>query len=137
MKPKQKQKPKLSGHRWITRSKYGNVRSGGFASKLEHAVYQNLKLQERAGIYTDVQCQVAVTMTRAQIRYVVDFSAVSIATGEIIYLEAKGHATDAYAIKKKLWEHYGPGRLEIWGGVWTRPYLVEVITVKGVHHENQ
>lgn len=38
-------------------SKYGNVRTNGFASKKEHARYQELRLLELAGEIHDLVCQ--------------------------------------------------------------------------------
>ncbi len=85
-----------------------------FASKLEANTYLHLKLLERAGEIKDIKCQVSVYLTEAKILYKPDFSVFDIALNEVVYIEAKGFVTPVWAIKKRLWKHYGPGRLRIY-----------------------
>jgi hypothetical protein len=37
-------------------------------------------------------------------------------SGEFVWAEAKGFETDPWKIKRKLWQYYGPGKLEIYKG---------------------
>lgn len=115
-------------------NKYNNrkeTRYGiSFASKLEASVYDELKLLESAGQISDLRCQDIVYLTAARIGYRVDFSAHNENTGERWYYEAKGYPTDVWKIKRRLWLQYGPGTLEIWGGTWIKPKVIETIYPK-------
>ena len=117
-----------------TRLRYGNKQtqySGySFASKLEAAVYQILKLREKAGELVVLQTQAHVYLSEARIGYVPDFMCKNLKTGEVFYVEAKGFANDRWPILKKLWAAYGPGTLEIWMGNYTHPQLAETIVPK-------
>lgn len=107
--------------------KYKAVRTNGFASKLESSCYDMLKLMERAGELSDIKCQQAVLLTRANITCKIDFSAVENKTGALVYIESKGAITDRWIIIKRLWKVYGPGKLYIYGGSYQKPRLLEVI----------
>ena len=98
-----------------------------FASKLEAAVYQMLKYE-----WENVEVQPSVYLTEARILYKPDFK-VWQTNSELsgLYAEAKGFETDVWRIKRRLWEHYGPGRLQIYKGSHLRPVLAEVIVPKG------
>lgn len=107
-------------------SKYRAVRTEGFSSKLEHAVYQILLLRSKAGEITDIKQQVRFLLSRAEISWRVDFTYIA-NTGALVAVEAKGVETEAYRIKKKLWGVYGPCALEVWKGSWGKPVLWETI----------
>ena len=113
-----------------TPNKYGanqvEVRGIRFASKLESAVYIQLeqerqfaskaaKEDQRPTDIVEVQCQDQVQLTDACILYVPDFK-VTLRNGDYEWHEAKGIPTQAFNIKKRLWEYYGPGPLNIWTG---------------------
>lgn len=87
-----------------------------FASKLEAAIYNHLKLLERAKEYTDIKCQLQVRLGPSGIIYKPDFSAVNTKTGETEYFEAKGFKTNAWLMKRRLWKTYGPGLLHVYEG---------------------
>ncbi len=106
-------------------NKFGAKKTNGFASKLEHAVYQVLKLREISGEIKLLKTQARVTLTDAKIVYIPDFQCEHIATGEVFYVEAKGSETPEWKLKKRLWKVYGPGRLEIWKGTHVKPRFVE------------
>jgi hypothetical protein len=107
------------------RPKYRNIRSSGFASKLERAVYNLYELQQKAGEISDLRCQAKVYLTEARILYIADFA--FIRAGVRCYGEAKGMATPVWAIKLRLFRHYGDGPLEIWGGSYTTPKITELV----------
>ena len=112
-------------------NKYRAQRTSGFSSKLEYAVYTLLKARERKGEISDIQCQQSIILQDGS-RYVkiswkVDFSFIDVKSGLLNFAEAKGFSTDVYKIKLKLFRNNPQGRLEIWGGTYQRPYLVEVI----------
>lgn len=109
------------------KNKYGAVSTGSFPSKLEAAVYQILLLRERSGEVKEIRRQHVVSLTEAKINYKVDFSCTLTSTGETLFVEAKGYATDVWNLKKRLWEYYGPGKLEIWCGDYRRPFLKETV----------
>lgn len=102
-----------------------------FASKLEASVYGLLLLMERAEEITDIKVQQHVYLTKARIQYIVDFSAVEKKSGLTVYIEAKGLATPVFQIKKRLWHYYGPGILDIYGGSYQKPFLMERIIPMG------
>lgn len=110
-------------------SKYRSVRVGNFGSKLENAVHNVLLNRQDAGTLTDIKCQQKVYLTEARILYIVDFSFTDMSTklGVTRYCEAKGFETAVWRIKRRLWEFYGPGPLEVWAGSYARPFLKEVI----------
>ena len=101
-----------------------------FSSKLEAAVYQMLKLRMKAKEIDSIQMQDHIYLTDAKIGYTPDFRCTT-HDGEEFWVEAKGFANDRWAMKKKLWKFYGPGKLEIWGGTYRNPQLMEeIIPVK-------
>lgn len=111
----------------LRRSKFGNVYSCGFASKLEAAVVQILRFREKAGQIFDVRLQHAVELTDAKIRCKIDASYLIDEAMPRIYVEAKGVVTERWAIIEKLWPHYGPGPLELWKGDFRGPKMVDLI----------
>ena len=103
-----------------------------FDSKLEAAVYDILKLMERAGEIKDLRHHPGTTfLTRARVQSRPDFSYTNPATGETEYAEAKGFETPEYRIKLRLWRFYGPGKIHIWKGSHSKPFLHETVTPKG------
>lgn len=113
--------------------KYGNIKvqdSSGhsFASKLEKALFDQLSFLERAGEIHSLKQQVNVHLTDARILYIADYSAIEAKSEQTVYYESKGFATAVWAIKKRLWKHYGPGRLEVWGGSYKNLIRLEVIS---------
>lgn len=100
------------------RSKYQNKKieydGKKFDSKKEARRYQELKLMERAGVISDVQCQVAFTLVekvkfsneeraKPAIRYFADF--VYMKDGVKIVEDVKSDATrklDVYRLKKHM-----------------------------------
>jgi hypothetical protein len=117
----------------MTYSKYRAKRTEldgrSFASKLEASVYQVLKLLIRAGEITEIKCQVQVELTRARVIYKPDFQCTR-PDGSIYFVESKGHETSDWRIKRKLWQYYGPGELQIWKGNASKPFMYEVIHPK-------
>ena len=113
-----------------SRNKYSSTRINydgySFASKLEAALYQQLKLEVKAGIWKSISCQTRVKLTDAEIVYIPDFR-VTDPQGMDTYVEAKGFETPEWRIKRRLWEHYGPGPLLIYKGSHTRLRLAETI----------
>ncbi len=110
------------------KNKFNNVRTGdGFPSKLEAAVYQILRLREKAGEIKDIRRQHSVDLG-CQITWMVDFSYLDKKTKQRVWVEAKGMETGEYRLKLKLWRWgQGPGRLEIWKGNYRGPTMTDVI----------
>lgn len=98
-----------------------------FASKLEAALFDHLKLLEKAGEIKDIQVQPQCHLTRARILFKPDFAAWNTINQEREYFEAKGHVTAVYAIKRRLWPYYGDGPLHVFGGRYTRLSHIETI----------
>lgn len=114
--------------------KYGSSKveydNQSFASKFEAALYQWLKLRELNGEIRDVKCQETIYLTNARIIYKPDFSYVDIKSDKKIWAESKGFETSDWRIKRRLWEHYGPGPLEIYKGSAKNFQLHETLTPK-------
>lgn len=112
----------------FTRNKYRATKTAdGYGSKLESAVGQILLAKERLGELSDIKRQQTVRLTEAQITYRADFSYTETITGKTVWVEAKGVELERWRMIKKLWGHYGPGRLEIYKGNYRAPKLVETI----------
>lgn len=104
------------------RSKYGNQRVGGHASKKEHYRAAQLKLWQRAGVISNLREQVSFTLIPAQygecgtdlkgkpvkvlleraVKYIADFVYTDNQTGQTIVEDTKGVRTKEYVIKRKL-----------------------------------
>lgn len=100
-------------------------------SKLEGAVCQILQLRQKAGGLVIEQAEDHVYLTDARILYIPDFRCRFDSSGEFFWVEAKGYPSERWPTIKKLWRFYGPGALEIWGGTWRSPVLMETIIPKG------
>lgn len=98
-----------------------------FASKLEAAVYLELKLSVRCGVLEILEHQPRVHLTDARILYIPDFKCLDLRSNEIFFVEAKGFETTDWKLKKRLWLHYGPAILQIWKGSFKRPSLSHIV----------
>src|SRR5436309_8286712 len=102
------------------RTKYGAVPTDGFASKREAHRYRELRLLERSGVITGLECQVAfelrapgATGTLARVgRYIADFTYIE--NGRKVVEDAKGVRTALYQWKRKHFEsEYGISITEV------------------------
>ena len=89
----------------IGRSKYGNVKSGGHASKKEAARAATLKLLEVT--YTVIPAQFEGEgknrhCVELACKYVADFVYTDVEPGETVVEDTKGFRTEVYKIKRKL-----------------------------------
>lgn len=111
--------------------KYSNKKishSGySFASKLEAALFDHLKLREQAGFIADLKVQDTVYLTEARIMYKPDFRFFNLESERNEWAESKGFETSDWRIKRRLWECYGPGKLWIYAGTATKLVLKEVL----------
>lgn len=87
-------------------SKFGNVRTKGFQSKHEFNRYQQLDLQQKAGLITNLQTQhrfVIAERTRMfnEATYLADFT-YNNEHGLFIVEDAKGKETAKFTVQKKL-----------------------------------
>lgn len=129
----------------MTRNKYGNEPTDGcrygfsHRSKLEAAVCRLIYFREKAGELKHLAHEVHVDVCgppghecahKQRIQYVADFQCED-ASGRELLIEAKGFSSDAWRIKRRLLMHYSAAMLEIWGGSWQRPSLIETIVPKG------
>lgn len=114
-------------------SKYKAKSVGGFASKLEKAVYQKLLDREILGLITNIQSQQTVVLQdgkkQVRIQWKIDFSFEE--NGKKVYCEAKGFKTADFIIKKKLFMAKRIAKLEIWGGNYKSPKLIETFDPEG------
>jgi len=109
------------------RSKRVNYEGHSFASQLEAAVYNLLKLREKAKEIKELQHQDHVYLTNARICYIPDFKFFDVKHDAYCWAEAKGYETPEWKIKLKLWKSYGPGRLFIYKGSAKRITLTDEI----------
>lgn len=117
-------------------NKFGNIRTSGAASKGEAALHEYLLWRQKAGEIRNVRTQQSVYLTDARIQYIADF-AYEVRTGyvdkdrfdlwESEWAEFKGFETDTWRIKRRLWMHYGPGRLVVYKGSATKLSQFEVL----------
>jgi hypothetical protein len=107
------------------KSKYRAVRQGGFPSRLEWAVHQQLLLLEKAGEIKDIKRQQAVPLGSRI--WKCDFSYYDLKKCRVVYAEAKGFVTREFLWIKEMWKICGLGRLEVWRGTWTNPFVADVI----------
>lgn len=98
-----------------------------FASKLEAATWQILRMEEKAGMIRDLRTQDNVLLTEARIRIIPDFAFFDVQLGCPAWAEAKGFRTEVWMLKKRLWKFYGPGPMRIYEGRHTNPKLTEVL----------
>lgn len=87
------------------RSKYGAVRTNGFASKAESRRYDDLVLMQRAGMIAELKTQVRFMFTIGSVdicSYIADFQYVDLKTGKMVTEDCKGYKTPEYKIKKRL-----------------------------------
>lgn len=101
-----------------------------FDSLLESSVYLMYKaILDCKGI-REIIFQPKVYLTAAKILYKPDFKIIK-NDGSYYYAEAKGAVTAVFAIKKRLWQHYGDGDLLIYKGSAKKFHLVETVKKKG------
>lgn len=103
-------------------------------SRLERSVCDLIWLREKSGELIHCQhedhiiiCGPPNHSCPKKREYVADFKVMDSKTGSPFWIEAKGFANDRWPTTKTLWRHYGPGQLEIWGGSWKNPILLETI----------
>ena len=115
------------------KTKYGNkptTHAGmPFASKGEASCYDFLKLLEKAGELEVVKTQDYVYLTDARIPYIADFR-LKLKSGEDAWAEFKGFETDVWRIKRRLWQHYGPGPLFVYKKRGSQVVLFETLMPK-------
>lgn len=112
-----------------SRAEKCRVLGRSFASKLEAAVWGILSLEQMAGEISNLRQYENVFLTAARIRMIPDFAYER--DGVTCYAEAKGHETDVYRLKYRLWKAgYGPGILRIFKGSYRRPFEAEIIVPK-------
>jgi hypothetical protein len=97
-------------------SKYGSrktITADGitFDSRLEARRWKQLKLLQAAGMISQLDRQVKVKLTQANIGYIPDF--VYTENGRRVHEDVKGLELPEFCIKKRLWKVYGPGPLRI------------------------
>lgn len=92
-------------------------------------MYQQLKLEERAGLIKDIQVQDHVNLTGppSNIIYIADFKIFDLVTGTHVWVEFKGMETDVWRIKRRLWMHWGPGILRVYKARGARLVLTETL----------
>lgn len=82
---------------------------------------------QQNGLIRDLECQVSVYLTDAEILYKPDFKFFDLEANEEVHGEAKGVETAEWRIKRRLWMHYGPTKLRVYKDVNKRIALTEII----------
>lgn len=102
----------------------GEIRS--FPSGLERSTYQTLRLREKAGDISDLECQVSIRIGPNRRRWILDFKFNQ--EGSPRFADAKGLEHDRWKHLLDLWADYGPCPLEVWKDSGSgEPVLVETI----------
>ena len=113
-----KKKRGVASYKKKTTNKYNakSTRVDGyyFPSQLEADTYLYLKTLVLANLIGDLKCQDTVSLTKAEIKWKVDFRYFDLEKKETCWAESKGISTTDYLIKKKLWHYYGPGTLHVY-----------------------
>lgn len=107
-------------------SKYGAVKTGGSASKLESAVKDMLWMRSKAGEIRDIQEQKRIELV-AGIHWRIDFYYFDIVMDRWCFAEAKGFETSDYRLKLRLYKWFGPCILYIWKGSYKKLLLDETV----------
>lgn len=97
-----------------------------FSSKLEAALYSYFELEKSLGNIKSIELQPKIYMTEAKILFKPDFKIIQ-NDDSYFYAESKGMETPSYAIKKRLWKHYGDGELHVYKGSATKIRLDEIV----------
>lgn len=84
----------------IKQSKYKNKKTNGFDSKKEAEYFEMLKIREKAGLVTAIQCQ--VTFQLSVCRYIADFVFLNLETKQWEVVDVKGMKTAVYRMKNKM-----------------------------------
>lgn len=82
-----------------------------FDSKAESEYYSYLKMLELSRRLNILELQPTVFLTDARLVMRLDFLIYD-ERGKV-WIDVKGFETPVFKIKKRLWKHYGPGRLEL------------------------
>lgn len=116
------------------KSKYRNERveihGRTFDSKLERARYAELLELEKAGHIRELQCQVQVYLSDADILYKPDFKYFDVDLNDYVHEDVKGMETAVWRIKRRLWIAYGPTVLRVLAGTIGNIKLKEEIKPK-------
>jgi len=99
-----------------------------FGSQLERSVARWLAARQMNKEISDLKFQTTVHLSRADIRWRVDFSYVE--KGQLYYHEAKGRDIPPYPTKLKLYRIYGPAPLRISKGSAKKHRIVETVFPK-------
>ena len=102
-----------------------------FPSKGEAETYSVLLLLQKGEVISGLNLQETVYLTKAKISYKTDFSFTALKAVEKVWVEFKGVETDRWRLIKKLWKHYGPGRLQVYKANNRGVYLHEEIIPSG------
>lgn len=84
-----------------------------FDSGLERDLYLLSRDEMEKGLISQIQIKDHVYMTLARILLIVDYK-ITKPNGEFVWRESKGFEDEKWRIKRRLWQHYGPGPLEVW-----------------------
>lgn len=82
-----------------------------FDSKAEGEYYLFLKKMEELGRIAIIELQPKVYLTKSKILYKPDFKILE--DGQEVYIDVKGMQTPVFNMKKRLWRHYGAGKLRL------------------------
>ena len=84
-----------------------------FQSVSEGDLYVYLKNLLKLGEIDSIKCQDNIHLSEAKFLYKPDFR-VTMPDGTYQWHEMKGFETDTWRRNRRLWKHYGPGKLTVW-----------------------
>ena len=116
---------KYRNRKVVSRSAFKELNGRSFDSKFEESVAVDLCIRLHAGEIRELRFQQTVHLTKADIRWRIDFSYVE--NGRKWYHEAKGFPDKVYPLKLKLYRTYGKNHLRITSGQIGYKKTVEII----------
>lgn len=104
-----------------TESRFNNRRTKcamgyNHRSLAEAALCAELRWQVKAGALSNIRHEVTVRLSDAEIRYIADWVVFDCALQCDVWYEFKGKEMARWPTIKRLWKHYGPGKLRIFKG---------------------
>lgn len=98
-----------------------------FPSKLEADTFGMLKLLQSQGLVSNIDLQVTVRLTKAELPFRIDFRVFHTELDQFVFYESKGLKSERFRILEKLWVYYGPAPLFLVTSIKafpTRPYII-------------
>jgi hypothetical protein len=98
-----------------------------FHSTAEGNCYLMLKLLQKAGEISNLECQVTIRLGPNKRRWILDFKYYDNKLGEEVWADFKGFETDRWNHLLDLWALEGPARLRVYKGRGLKIFVAEEV----------